>query len=160
MRKMNEANKSKGTANGFINKNQHKKSNGPTAAPINNVSFYIANALIYMASEQRVQGNMKTLERSLGYLNKIHSHLWEPKCQVWDKAHVYEVGYEFKALSSAVQFHHSSEDIEKAIICLMAMSDLIMHKSDIKQVVHNLRSRQVMHELKHGLEASLQCENE
>lgn len=122
--------------------------------------YYIANALVYLASERRVQGNKKTIERSLAYLNKIYSHPSEPKRQVWDNVPVTAVGYEFKNLSHLVKVDHTSADIEKAIICLMALSDLILNKSDVTQVVNVLRSRQVMHELKHGLPLSIPDESE
>lgn len=125
-----------------------------------NISYYLANALVYLVSERRKHGNHKTLDRSLTYLNKLYSHPSQLKQSVWDKAPVYDVGHEFKNLSHLVQHDHTSADIEKVIICLMALSDLILNKSDVTQVVNVLRSRQVMHELKYGLKLSLPDQDE
>jgi hypothetical protein len=101
--------------------------NTVTICPTYNVSYYLANAFVYFASRKRREDSIRAFERSISYLENLSDNASSGRLQVWDKADVCVVGYEFKGLADLIKHEHEPEDIGTALQCLCTLKTIIKH---------------------------------
>src|SRR5262245_40741391 len=101
--------------------------NRVTICPTYNVSYSLANALVYFASRKRREDSIKAFERAIGYLENLSDNASSGILQVWDKTDVYVVGYEFKGLADLIKHEYEPEDIGTALQCLCTLKSIIKH---------------------------------
>lgn len=100
-----------------------------TICPTYHVSYYLANALVYLASYKRQEENQRAFQRSLDYLDKLSKNALRGSIKVWDKADAETVGREFKRLADITQFEYESPDIVLASWALSAIKGFIRDAS-------------------------------
>lgn len=123
------------------------------------ISRYVANALLYFASRERGKKGIKEINKATEYLENLRQSPTRQKEEIWNSYPPIDIGDCFKDLSVVITEQYEQEDIEKVLICLYGLSDLIQKKNELWRVLADFKARQAVHELKQELALKRKIEN-